>query len=255
MSCRFTTCLDSRKTGHCVRKNVLAQDAKDYGWGLPDCMQHVETDEWSQSQRGNVKRDKSLTPFILDSLRSFGEHLAGAFLGEYEKLSSQPGVSKFTAPDRHLFEPHQRIVRKLTEIESFPEANNSEIIQEARRELRMIESHVDKMKAQWSSSLTPKKKSGSTQNGKIEALRIKFASGPDVPHLSLLGDIPAIRASYAYRQCRAENPNFAFAMAFEELCKIKAQELGGTILTCGLAELMTIPKTAVRTLSAIRALT
>jgi len=218
-------------------------------------MHHVETDEWSQSQRGNVKRDKSLAPFVLDSLRSFGERLADAFLGEYERLSSQPGVSKFTTPDPHLFEPHQRIVRKLTEMESLPGANISEFILEARRELRMIESHVDKMKAQWSSPLTPKKKSGSTRNREIDALRIEFASGPDVLHLSLLGDIPAIRASYAYRQCRAENPKFAFAMAFEELCKIKAQELGGTILSRGLAELMTIPKTAVRTLSAIRSLT
>jgi RNA-dependent RNA polymerase len=255
MSCRFTTCLDSRKTGHCVRKNVLTQDTKDYGWGLPECMQNVETDEWSQSQRGNVKRDKSLAPFVLDSLRSFGEDLASAFLGEYEKLSSQPGASKFTTPDRHLFEPHQRIVRKLTEMKSLPGANTSELIVEAWRELRMIESHVDQMKAQWSSLPTPKKKPGSTRNGEIEALRMKFASGPDVPHLSLLGDIPAIRASYAYRQCRPENPKFAFAMAFEELCKIKAQELGGTILSGTLADLMTIPKTAVRTISAIRSLT
>jgi hypothetical protein len=216
-------------------------------------MQHVEMDEWSQCQSYMVKRHESLAPFVLDSLRSFGDHLADGFKGEYH-LRGQPGVSKFTTPDRHLFEPHQRIVR-LTESDSLPGVNTSEFILEARRELRMIQSHVDKMKAQWSSPPAPKKKSGSTQNQKVAALRVMFASGPDVPHLSLLGDIPAICASYAYMQCKADKPNFAFAMAFDELCKIKAQGLGGTVLSCELAELMTIPKTAVRTLSAIRSLT
>jgi RNA-dependent RNA polymerase len=252
MSCRFTTCLDSRKTGHHVRQNVLAQDTKQYGWPLPECMQYVETDEWSQ--RHYVRRKKALGPFILDSLWSFGRHVADGFLGEYDNLGGQ---CKFIAQDHNLLGPHQQVVKKLSGVVLLPYTDIGNIIQEARGELRMIEDHIDKMKAEWSSLLTTKKKSGSTstQNLAIAALRQEFASGPDVPHLSLLGDIPAICASYAYTQCRANNPNFAFSMAFEELCKMKAQESGGIMLSYELAELMTIPKTAVRTLSAIRSLT
>jgi RNA-dependent RNA polymerase len=219
-------------------------------------MQYVETDEWSQ--RHYVVRKKALGPFVLDSLRSFGQHVADGFLSEYENLGGQCGVDKFIAQDHHLLGPHQQVVKKLSGMVLLPYTDIGNFIQEAREELRMIENHIDKMKAEWSSLLTTKKnKSGSTstQNLAIAALRQEFASGPDVPHLSLLGDIPAIRASYAYTQCRANNPNFAFSMAFEELCKMKAQESGGIMLSYELAELMTIPKTAVRTLSAIRSLT
>jgi RNA-dependent RNA polymerase len=258
MSCRFTTCLDSRKTGHRVRKSVFTQDVKRYGWGLPECLQKVERygSEWNQSDL--IRRDKALGPFVLDSLRDYGAHLARTFLNEYKNLSGQPEVSKFTTVDRHLLGPHQQIEKALSEMVSLPSVGIKELILEARRELRMIENHVDEMKSEWSHPPAPsakkKSKSESAQNLAIAALRRKFASGPDVPHLSRLGDISAIRASYAYKQCRPDNPRFAFSMAFADLCKIKAQESGGTILGRELAELMTVPKTAVRTLSAVRSL-
>jgi len=41
-------------------------------------------------------------------------------------------------------------------------------------------------------------------------------------------------------------------LAFDTLCKIKARESGGTTLNREFAELVTIPKIAVRTLSALR---
>jgi RNA-dependent RNA polymerase len=110
------------------------------------------------------------------------------------------------------------------------------------------------MKTQWSKifSTSSKKNSGSTQKRTVDSLRREFHSGPDAPYLSLLGDVPEIRASYAYRLCGAGNTSFAFAMAFEVLCNIKARESGGTILNREFVELMAIPKIAVRTLSALR---
>ena len=255
MSCRFTTCLDSRKTGHRVRRDVFTKDVQRYGRGLPECMSQVEMYEWKEDR--NVRRDKALGPFVLESLRDFGTDLANTFLSEYEKLGGQPGVGGFMTADHHLLGPQQRIVKKLSEMESLLGADGNKFIIEARRELGMIESHVNDIKSEWPQVFAPsrKKKSRSTQNQALADLRRKFVSGPDVPHLSLLGDIPAIRASYAYKQCRANKPTFAFSMAFEDICRIKAQESGGTVLDRELAELMAIPKTAVCTLSTLRALT
>ena len=257
MSRRFTTCLDSRKTGHRVRQDVFANDVKLYARGLPECMSHVEMYEWKENC--DVRRSRALGPFVLESLRDFGKDLADTFLGEYEKLGGQPGVGRFTTADQHLLGPHQRIVKKLSEMEALLGADGNKFILEARRELGKIEDHVDKIKLEWSNlkTSTPgrKKKSGSTQNQAIADLRRRFGSGLDVPRLSLLGNIPEIRASYAYKQCRADKPTFAFSMAFEDICRIKAQEPGGTIVDRELADIMTIPKTAIRTISALRALT
>jgi len=250
MFCRFTTCLDSRKTGHRVRQDVFAKDAKRYGLGLPECMGKVETYEWREDR--NIRRNKDLGPFVLESLRDFGKDLASTFLSEYEKLGGQPAINRFTT-DHHLLGPHQRIVKKLSEMESLLGADGNKFIIEARRELGMIEGHVKKIKSEWPQAFSSRRKN--TQNEAIADLRRKFVLGPDVLHLSHLGDIPAIRASYAYKECRANNPKFAFSMAYEDICRIKAQESGGTVLDRELADLMTIPKTAVRTLSALRALT
>jgi hypothetical protein len=213
-------------------------------------MNRVETDEWGHSQKPYIKRDPALAPFVLDSLQSFGKQLADTFLSEYENLSGQPGASKFTAHDHHLLTPHQQIVKKLREL---PQEANSKIILEAQRELRMVEDHVGKMRKEWTKAFRNKSESKRL----LAALRTNFTSGPDVPHLSLFGDIPAIRASFAYKKYKAENPKFAFTMAWEELCdiKVRAQESGGITFDSELAELMTIPKTALRTLSAIRSLT
>src|SRR5258708_37539172 len=98
---------------------------------------------------------------------------------------------------------------------------------EAKRELVAIEEHVEAMKSEWGpifrkSNVSKRKGSKASQNTGIDSLRRKFVSGPDVPHLALLGDVAEIRASYAYSRCNSDNPRFAFAMAFQELCNIKA---------------------------------
>ena len=247
MFCRFTTCLDSRKTGHCVQQEVFKKDMQ-RSWGLPECLRSVkEGDQRSENVR--IKRGQGLCPFILDILQDFGDELQERFLREYENLSGQLGGARFEA-DRDLLGPYQKIMGNLSEIESLPGVHINELVREARRELRKIEGHVESTKTEWARIF--RTASGSAQNRMVDNLRRKFESGPDVPHLSHLGDIPEIRASCAYRRCSADNPRFAFSMAFDVLCKIKAQESRGTTLNREFAELMTVPKIAVRTLSALR---
>jgi hypothetical protein len=243
MSCRFTTCLDSRKTGHRVRQSIFQNDIAQYGWGPPECLRPV-------GEGGNqnpIRRSEGLGLFVIDTLKDYGSRLADSFLFKYAEL---PGAAGLTTADRHLQEPYRQIVGKLSKMESLHRVHTSEFVQEARRELNKLKEHVEETKSEWPK--VSREKSGSTQNRKVDDLRRRFNSGPDAPHLSLLGDVPTIRASYAYQLCRPETPMFAFSMAFDTLCKIKARELGGTVMDREFAELMTIPKIAVRTLSALR---
>ncbi|KAI0249507.1 RNA dependent RNA polymerase-domain-containing protein [Lactifluus subvellereus] len=255
----FTTCLDSRKTGHRVRRRVFEEDSKQFGWPLPDCLRDSVDGAMDEVHQNIViKRGEGLAPFVLDALRHFGEGIAENFLSKYEESSGQGRVvSRSTSQDHALIKPYKRISEKLSEMESLLQVNVKDFVREARRELKMVEDHVKTMQKEWPRACYPqkasKKVSAPAKNRGVTALQREFVSGPEVPHLSLLGDVPAIRASYAYTLCKPENPKFAFAMASEALCHIKAQELGGTTLGREFAELMAIPKSTARTLSALRA--
>ena len=253
ISCRFTTCLDSRKTGHRVQQSVFKKDVKQYGWGLPKCLRPVEGEyEWKQN--APIHRSAVLGPFVLDTLKEFGISLEEGFMCKYEELPGQPGAA---TADHHLLSPYEQITKKLSTMESLPQVHVSTFVQEARKELRNLEKYVKDVKLQWSSSFsTPsKKKSESTPKRTRDDLQRSFRSGPDAPHLSLLGDVPEICASYAYKLCGAGLARFAFSIAFEVLCNIKARESGGTTLNREFAELMAVPKVAVRTLSVLRSQT
>jgi hypothetical protein len=222
---------------------------RQYGWGLPACLRPVE-----EGNQNPAKRNALLGPFVLDTLKESGKDLVEGFLRKYKGFSGQPGAIKFMTPDHHLLGPHQQIVEKLSKMERLPQVHLSDLVREARKEVQEIERHVKNVKSEWGKCVH-KKNSGSTRNPMLNDLRRKFNSGPDAPHLSLLGDVPEIRASFAYKLQGAEIPWFAFSMAFEVLCVIKARESGGTIVNRELAELMAIPKVAVRTLSALRSQT
>lgn len=254
---RFTTCLDSRKTGLRVLENIFKEDSRKYSNTLPECMRSDSDEEAGESDDHIAKkaRGRALGPFILDDLQSFGKSIRDNFLGQYEKQFS----GELKPLDQHLKRPYQRISEKLSEMRSLPEVKVGDFLAEARRELVTIEEHVKAMRSEWGSifgksNVSKRKNSKASQNTAIDSLRRKFVSGPDVPHLALLGDVAEIRASYAYSYKR-DSTRFAFAMAFQELCNIKARELGGTTLDREFAELMSIPKSTVRTLSALRAST
>lgn len=217
-------------------------------WGLPGCLRSAEEGD-QRGQNVRIKRGQDLPPFILDILQGFGDKLKEGFLREYTNLSGQPGAARFEA-DRDLLGPYQKIMGKLSRIESLTYPN--ELAREARTELRTIEAHVENMKSEWARIF--RTSPTSARDRMLDNLRRKFESGPDsdVRYLSHFGDIPEIRASCAYRQCSADIPRFAFSMAFDVLCKIKAQESGGTTLSREFADLVTVPKIAVRTLSALR---
>ncbi|KAF8273854.1 RNA dependent RNA polymerase-domain-containing protein [Lactarius quietus] len=251
----FTTCLDSRKTGLRVLDDVFEKDSKKYGWPLPGCMRVDE--EVGETQNAVIRRGATLGPFILDELLSFGNSVAENFWVEYDMRDGRPAAELwFKSKDPHLLRPYQRISEKLSEMRSLPRVKIDELLVEAWKELREIKEHVDALKSEWGSIGRSKAlQQNPRQNHAIDILCRKFASAPDVPHLALLGDVPEICASYAYSLCVSNNPKFAFAMAFKELCGIKARELGGTTLDREFAELMSIPKPTVRALSALRAST
>jgi len=254
VSGRFTTCLDSRKTGLRVLEEVYKEDSKKYGWPLPNCFRMDE--DMGESENGSIARSGALGPFILEHLQGFGKDVADEFLAKYEKKDGLAFKS-----DQDLLRPYHRILEKLSEMRSLPGAKVDDFVAKARGDLEAVVKHVDAMKSEWPKASRPSKereraqKKGvrSSQSNRINALQRTFASEPEVSYLALLGDVPEVRASYAYSLCAPNNPNFAFAMASDELCNIKARERGGTTLDRKFTELMSIPKSTVRTLSALRA--
>jgi hypothetical protein len=218
-----------------------------------------DDEEVGESENAVANRGGALGPFVLDELQRFGKTVQEDLLVKYD---GQLAV-EFKPKDQHLLRPYQRISEKISEMRSLPRVKVDDFLAEAGRELGAIEEHVKAMKSEWAAifrrSNEPKRKGSKPSQNKskkgIDILRRKFVSGPDVPHLALLGDVPEIRASYAYSLCSPNNPRFAFAMASEELCNTKARELGGTTLDRKFAELMSIPKSTVRALSALRAST
>ncbi|KAI9445364.1 RNA dependent RNA polymerase-domain-containing protein [Lactarius indigo] len=176
--------------------------------------------KWVNPRTSSQNGAEHLGQFILDELQDFGKRIKDSFLTKYETPDGALAAERlFRAKDQHLLRPHQRILEKLSEMKSLPRVRVDDFIAEARRELVAVEEHVLTTKSEWKN----------------------------------LGDVPEIRASYAYSLCPPDNANFAFAMAFEELCNIKARELGGATIDREFAELMSIPKSAVRTLSVLRA--
>jgi RNA-dependent RNA polymerase len=253
MSRRFTTCLDSRKTGHRVQREVFNKDSKRFGWPLPECLRQSDDEKFPRNEI--PKRDRTLAPFVLDALQDFGREVERSVLVKYKELGDTPGTgSGLRKQDEDLLKPYQRFSENLSKMESL---HIDEFLRQVLRELKMIEDHVKARQREWAetfrSQVSHKKVPASTRRTAIAIIRQKFASGPDVPHISLISNVAAIRASYAYKQCKSENSTFAFALAFEELCRIKAQESGGSTLDRDFAELMAVPKSAVRVLSALRA--
>ncbi|KAI0271441.1 RNA dependent RNA polymerase-domain-containing protein [Gloeopeniophorella convolvens] len=250
----FTTCLDSSKTGLRILQDVFSKDGKRYGMARPVCMRDADDDGGEFSTNTVAKRDGNLKPFIIELLREFGATLLDEHLRKYEEISRQFGPEA-RSRDPHLEAPYKEIADKLSKGTSLVSGAGA-LLQEAAKELGTLRKHVDAIKVQWGRSFSsgPSQKRGKQSKwGGVDALQREFAATLDLPHLSLLGDISAIRASYAYTQCSPDNARFAFALAFEDLCNIKARALGGYTLAPDFAELMAISRPAVRTLSALRA--
>ena len=207
--------LDASKTGLRLKKNVLQEDRKKFGG----------PDRYPPSMGGTgAQRDD----FALDILSSDAKKFVDQLLARYDE------ASKFIVPDSDLLNPWKLAKARARH------PDLSELIRERLSdELRRLEDHVDRALKQYKqvvsrqSSTEEDGKSGQVKKAverqrqrdknKAYALALQTFTS-DVPGILLLTDVNRIKASYAYHKCQP----FAFNVASQELCCIKADAQGGT---------------------------
>ena len=226
---RFTTCLDSGKSGLHVNTQRFREDQRIWDYPLPDCM---------KKGADYVENRKALPPaskhFVLDMLMKKGEEIRNQHLKKYEE--NREKVIGAGGMDPSLTAP---IARALEQIG--PQS------QPIHGELMKLEMHVAKVRRAWSIywgsksgkrmavwSKTGKSMSRLADTRRIEELRNDFISGPDPGEIGTLLAldprlVPKLRASIATRSSGGGcNDRFAFAMAYETLLTIKAEASGST---------------------------
>ncbi|KAI8980566.1 RNA dependent RNA polymerase-domain-containing protein [Trametes punicea] len=250
----FNTILDSRKTGLRVKDDVLRKDKRQYDKQRPECLQSSTKafPEWlSCNNPVRLFRPPEFGPFILDELLEAGKATRDVLLSRYDKLKELAGFRDDKADDADLLRPY-RNASLLIENPIFSS------------DLALIQGHVASHIKRWQrlagesdsrTNSTPLRSRGRSarsarsgdQRKKWKDLAHSFASGPEIREdspLLLVGDVAAIKASWAY----AEKPKFAWTVAFQSLCRIKAMSQGAVAMAGHFADSMSMSSSAVRVL-------
>ena len=194
MLVRFNTLLDSSKTGLRLKPGVFDKDRVKFGNPVPNF-------------------EESSKPFILHALLRAGKNEGEKLLQEYDEIGQ--GVDR---PDKDLKAPYNNcadFVNKAYE-------NGFPIFSE---QLGLVRKHVEKAQEAYkkacgkSKERSPQKKPKRRQDQKDPMVNASRMFAEEVEKVNLIPNIKEVKASYAYHLA----PKFAFAMAFQDLCLIKAR--------------------------------
>lgn len=234
---RFTTVLDSRKTGLVVKPDVLKNDGKRFGFDRPPCL--------GGSELGSPpKRNAGLSPFILDELLAAGKQIQDGQLKNYAELGTK---LKETDRDPDLLRPWEDIQRALHALQLSPTLSE---------EILLLEGHVKEIYRGWgkiwsqsrSSQTSYRNKEQIKQARKMQQMQLmdlarqymQTPSGCQI--LQIFSNIEKLKASCAY----SLSPRLARNVAFQALCKIKAEIHGSTAFTTEFGEAMSMSPAEVR---------
>ncbi|EGO19098.1 hypothetical protein SERLADRAFT_352904 [Serpula lacrymans var. lacrymans S7.9] len=256
-SCRFTTCLDSSKTGLRVRSEIFKKDHGAYASKAAYYMKKVETSDRFLVTNNTTYITKRHTsePFILDVIVHEGLKLRDTHLNQYEKR----GETLNRKLDKDLCKPFEDAEKRAVNAEKqgFPGLSHN---------LHEIKEHVDGVGIFWKriSAQSAREREGSprknskhtssqeSSNDNYRKIASEFAK--ELPfkngcHFSE-GEIEKIKASYLYA-CTpySSSPKAAFAAAHADLCNIKAQAARGITFTPQFAESFSITSSTIRVLT------
>lgn len=216
---RFNIILDSVKSGLQVLPEVLKRDKLALDRAAPDFMPKTTNGLDGKNQVKFRRADK--TPYILETLHKHGEKLYEGFLKKYDNIATKPR----SGGDQDLKSVFENARARAKEI------NGAEVFSAA---LELVEKHVNDTYKRWPglwathspSKKTPGKSSKKDDGATIELnrLRKRYAEAiPGTEILELFGDhsVDRLKASYAFTKGSTEK--FAHAVAFRDLCLIKAQ--------------------------------
>ncbi|KAI0701242.1 RNA dependent RNA polymerase-domain-containing protein [Cerioporus squamosus] len=248
----FNTVLDSRKTGHVVKEEVRKRDKRKYDLEQPPCLK--STKSTSGQMQGNLlplRRSAGLGRFVLDELLQAGHEMRKEKLKKYDELTT----FGYNEKDPDLVAPYNRVL-SLMHHETFKD------------DLALIGEHIEKHIERWQtlsgeSSRAPKTpsrrgkapatvgNSGKSLRALWDELAPSFAAGPEISKdspLAAIGDLELLKASWAY----AQKPKFAWRVAFQALCRIKASTRNPVAVTGEFADMMSITSSAGRVLEQSR---
>jgi RNA-dependent RNA polymerase len=231
---RFTTILDSPKTGLKIVDSVLKKDRERYqrylkpAWTMEDKVQARS----NPKNLVSIPRGKGLGPFIMDILAEQVRQVVGAAKRKVEMTLRGLHIP---TPDPALLAPHQSRLADLEEYESkvvkHPECRIYATT--LRRELDALKKHVDDVHGKWTKA-TGKSFTDlpiETRQDRLRALSKEFARDP---HLEVGIGYVALRtrdervefkASYAYY--KHPRQRFPWDVATSTLCRLKATSTPG----------------------------
>jgi RNA-dependent RNA polymerase len=232
---RFTTCLDSAKSGLRLSREAFKEDQKQYGRPRASCMVALDKSRIDREYQtyGPPKRKQSLGTFILDNLVATGNELRDIHLRAYGGLKKNADWK----PDRDLTKPFKEAEKRAKEIQR---QGFSGFVDE----LEIIKAHVVKVREAYRTFWASPSKRGEKKK-KSPDFACQFVEGPPEDSILLTADVAAIKASYAYYL----SANFALTVAFRELCTIKAIASQHLPVTRSFAEAMSIGASFVRVLA------
>ncbi|KAI0756131.1 RNA dependent RNA polymerase-domain-containing protein [Daedaleopsis nitida] len=255
MAFMFNTVLDSRKTGYRVKPEVYKNDKMLYDKEQPDCLKSSKDVEiMRQGNVAELRRSHSAGQFILDALRKEGRRMRDEQIKRYDSLGSTlHNWSDVKDPD--LVRPFDRARRHL-DAPAF------------RHDFERIKAHIEEHIGKWQKVTSESRRTPPTpskrENAKAASKNLKkqrrekwdtlvreFAAGPVLAEgspLADIGDIELLKASWAYDM----KPNFAWKVAFQALCRIKASTRAPVAFTGEFADAMSIPGSAGRVLEQCR---
>lgn len=161
-----------------------------------------------------------IEPFILRALYRAGKTEGDALLEQYDKIGQDAD-----RPDKDLKAPYSTFSEFA--LDAYTKGNFSGFSDQ----LKLVRDHVMKAREAFNEGCrksregSPKKKQKRPKDQKDPMLVASQMFAEAVDGVFSIPNIDEVKASYAYH----ESPTFAFAVAFRELCLIKARASPGGI--------------------------
>ena len=205
MTVSVTTLLDASKSGHRLRPGILEKDLRAYGFSALKI----------QTPRGS----ESLLD-ILTQLKKAGQETGDELLKQHRDAGTD--LDQPQRPDKDLAAPYEAASKHANKVFSVTKSKAF------TDELELIRRHVDLAKDMFIAAACKKNQSPLSQSKKgtrtksdqedVMAKATREYAKP-IENVLLIRDVEEVKASYAYL-C---NIKFAFTVAFNQLCLIKAR--------------------------------
>ncbi|KDQ15608.1 hypothetical protein BOTBODRAFT_157888 [Botryobasidium botryosum FD-172 SS1] len=254
----YAVCLDSQKTGKSVKPEVFKKDQGAFGRRKPPCMESEE--EFEKSQRSDrpprLPRDQALPVFALDALATAGKAEATRHLTGFDKLLKNHTDLR---PDPVLTAPYEDAKERASLLAERGHEGMKAELKQLRTHVKKLAEEYSALKARAAQEKVRSQRGSqgttpSPQPNDFRRLSQAFLEGASYKSLFFSQpEVLRVMASYAYRHeivtlSHGYDCSFSFAVAFRELCAIKAGRQR-TILSREFSDLKVPHRGALRLLS------